>query len=110
MKRETKKPESPEPPSQPFVGLQLDAGIRTAVEILRAQGVETFESCEGGEGHAYPEPTIAFHGEPYAGWKVVSICLSRGLPIKFIRRVWRIQDDIEPVGPRWEVVFRRRME
>ncbi len=28
------------------------------VEVLRAAGVETFESCEGGAGHSYPEPTV----------------------------------------------------
>jgi hypothetical protein len=36
----------------------LDPGIRQAVRILREAGVETFESCEGGERHAYPEPTV----------------------------------------------------
>ena len=36
----------------------LDAGIAQAVVALRAGGVETFESCEGGPGHAYPEPTV----------------------------------------------------
>jgi len=54
-------------PSRP-VGLELDRGIAKTVERLRAAGVETYESCEGGPGHAYPEPTIAFRGGPYAGW------------------------------------------
>lgn len=30
----------------------LDDGIREYVRILVTSGVETFESCEGGEGHA----------------------------------------------------------
>jgi hypothetical protein len=32
----------------------LDPGIRRYVEVLNEAGVETFESCQGGEGHAYP--------------------------------------------------------
>lgn len=40
----------------------LDPGIRDAVVALRRGGVETFESCQGGAGHAYPEPTIRFFG------------------------------------------------
>ena len=34
--------------------LGLDPGIAGAVAVLREAGVETFESCEGGHGHAYP--------------------------------------------------------
>jgi hypothetical protein len=40
----------------------LDEGIREFVVILIANGVETFESCEGGRGHCYAEPTIRFRG------------------------------------------------
>jgi len=28
--------------------------IREFVDILDAAGVETFESCQGGEGHCFP--------------------------------------------------------
>ncbi len=41
----------------------LDEGIRETVEILIAHGVETCESCQGGEGHSYPEPTVRFEGQ-----------------------------------------------
>ena len=41
----------------------LDRGIRDQVAALRECVVETFESCEGGPGHAYPEPTVRFYGE-----------------------------------------------
>jgi len=47
----------------------LDPGIARYVEVLRLAGVETYESCQGGpdperpdRGHAYPEPTVRFHG------------------------------------------------
>ncbi len=64
-----------------------DPGIRKAVEYLQAEGIETFQSCEGGSGHAFPEPTVEFHGTPEAGWRAVSACLARGLPIRALRRV-----------------------
>jgi hypothetical protein len=34
----------------------LDEGIRDAVKILAQTRIETFGSCQSGEGHAYPEP------------------------------------------------------
>jgi hypothetical protein len=37
---------------------QIDPGIRDIVAALRAGGVETFESCEGGAGHAYHESRV----------------------------------------------------
>jgi hypothetical protein len=87
---------------------QLDPGIRKAVARLQASGIETFESCEGGAGHSYPEPTIRFYGTPEAGWRALGICLAYGLPILFLRRIWCILDANEPSGPYWEIVFRKR--
>jgi hypothetical protein len=87
----------------------LDPGIRKAVEILQASGIETFESCEGGDGHAFTEPTVRFHGTPQAGWHALGICLSHGLPILCLRRVWYVLDSNEPTGPKWEIVFRERL-
>lgn len=88
---------------------RLDAGIEKAVRILQASNIETFESCEGGEGHAYTEPTVRFHGTPEAGWRALAVCMAHGLPTLCLRRVWYIQDGIEPVGPDWEIVFRGRL-
>lgn len=85
---------------------ELDKGIEGAVRILQAAGIETFESCEGGEGHAYRVPTIRLYGSPEAGWRAVAACLANGLPITEIRRTWDILDGGEPVGPHWEVTFR----
>lgn len=82
----------------------LDPGIRKAVETLRAAGVETFESCEGGSGHAYPEPTIRFHGERAEGFRALSAAMEAGLKVAELRRVWPILDG-EPTGPYWELTF-----
>ena len=95
-------------PSPPIPG-KLDVGIRKAVEILQSNGIETFESCEGGSGHSYPEPTIRFYGTPEAGWRALGICLSYGLPISQLRRSWNILDSNEITGPHWEVTFRERL-
>src|ERR1700681_2359157 len=77
----------------------LDPGIREYVARLRSNGIETFESCQGGPGHAFTEPTIRFYGTPEAGWRAVAVCLAYGLPIMALRRVWYVLDANEPTGP-----------
>jgi hypothetical protein len=42
----------------------VDAGIEAIVRVLWSNGVETFESCEGGPGHSFLEPTVRFPGPP----------------------------------------------
>jgi hypothetical protein len=82
----------------------LDDGIREAVKILAEAGIETFESCEGGEGHAYPEPTIRFHGERGEGFRALAVALERDLNVLSLRRTWPVNDG-EPTGPCWEIVI-----
>lgn len=82
----------------------LDPGIKKAVQILRKHGVETFESCEGGRGHAYPEPTIAFEGEYADGFRAFSVAVQHNLPVFYLRRVYRVEEN-ELKGPWWELVF-----
>ena len=83
----------------------LDDGIREIVITLVANGVETFESCEGGTGHAFHEPTVRFEGTDSEGLRAVSIALENGLPVRRLRRVWGIQSNILH-GPWWEMTFR----
>lgn len=82
----------------------LDPGIEAIVEVLRREGVETFESCQGGEGHAYPEPTVRFHGDRAEGFRALAVAVRAGLPIMALRRVWPMQEG-EPTGPWWELTF-----
>ncbi len=82
----------------------LDPGIAPAVFALRAAGVETFESCEGGPGHAYPEPTVRFHGEPPEGYKALAVAWYAGLKVTSLRRTWIVQG-MEASGPYWEMTF-----
>lgn len=42
----------------------LDEGIKEVVELLRANDINTFTSCEGGEGHAFAMPTIRINPNP----------------------------------------------
>lgn len=70
----------------------LDKGIADAVVALRAAGIETFESCEGGDGHSYSEPTIRFHGSRAEGFRALAAALQRGLRVVALRRTWPIQE------------------
>ena len=87
--------------------MPLDRGISYAVKVLRDGGVETYESCESGDGHCFPEPTVRFHGNQSAGLKAVSVAMSSGLPVSDLRRFWRVLDG-ELEGPSWEITFSPR--
>lgn len=87
----------------------LDPGIEPAVRVLRDAGVPTYESCESGVGHGFPEPTVRFNGNYAEGLAALSIALQQtpeiGLVVYELRRVWRM-DDGELTGPWWDLVFR----
>lgn len=83
----------------------LDPGIRRYVLILRAQGVETIESCQGGGGHAFPEPTIRFAGNSVEGYRAFSAAMNYALPVYNLRRCYDVVDG-QLEGPWWEMTFR----
>lgn len=83
----------------------LDPGIAPYVEALHEAGFETFESCQGGDGHAYTEPTIRLHGDRSEGLRALAFALQRHYPVKALRRSWPVIDR-EPAAPNWELVFR----
>jgi hypothetical protein len=83
----------------------IDAGIARAVAALQAAGVETFESCQGGAGHAFLEPTVRFHGGHAEGFRAMAAAIEAGLQVDALRRVWTLIDG-EPAGPSWELTFR----
>jgi hypothetical protein len=85
----------------------LDAGIAPFVEVLRAAGIDTIESCEGGPDHAAAEPTVWINGERAEGFRALAVCAEHGLPLFALRRTWPIRDG-EPTGPYWELVFARK--
>ena len=84
--------------------LALDPGIRSYVLALRDGGVETFESCEGGDGHAFVEPTVRFHGPVSAGFRAYAVACERGLPVAALRLAYPVKDKML-TGPWWEMTF-----
>lgn len=90
------------------IDMPLDAGIARAVNCLRDRGIETIESCEGGEGHALPEPTVRFHGHHGEGYRALAAALEIGLPVLALKRVWTVIDG-ELTGPLWELTLREKL-
>ena len=88
----------------------LDPAIEPVVRVLRDAGVPTYESCEGGVCHSFPEPTVRFGGNYAEGIAALGIALQYeaaiGLRVYQLRRVWRM-DYGEVTGPWWDLVFRR---
>ena len=84
----------------------IDSGISEAVRVLRENGVETFESCEGGHGHAFTHPTIRFHGTKRCGMLALGVALKHCWQVKSLGRVWSLVED-EPTGPYWELIFHK---
>ena len=82
----------------------LDPGIAEYVRVLRENGVETFESCESGPGHVFPEPTVRFAGQIPEGFRALAVALEHGFPVRALRRYWRVSGG-EPTGPDWELAF-----
>lgn len=98
----------PHPRSERVFSSPLDPGIERAVHLLMDNGVETYESCQGGEGHASPYPVVSFHGQQYEGFRALSVAMSYGLPVFALHRVWSVQDG-EPTGPSWQLEFRTQL-
>ena len=85
----------------------LDDGISGYVITLREHGIETVESCQGGSGHCFPQPTVRFCGDEAAGWKALAVALTFGpMPVAELRRAWSIDKGGVPNGPYWEMTFR----
>lgn len=83
----------------------LDPGIAPYVDVLDAAGIETFESCEGTEGHGFLEPTVRFFGDNSEGFRALAVAVQRELPVAELRRYWQVSRAGEPEGPHWEMTF-----
>ena len=82
----------------------LDPGIERAVLFLRQHGFRTYASCEGGEGHAYPKPTVRFNGHYKDLLAAAGLLMYAFFPVSEVRRgysaVWNELD-----GPYNEITF-----
>jgi hypothetical protein len=79
----------------------LDDGIRDIVVVLHDHRIETCQSCEGGPGHSYPQPTVDFLGGVAQGYAAVSVAVQHGYRPQRLSRVWNILD-----GDIYEAVWR----
>jgi hypothetical protein len=84
---------------------QLDAGIQGAVVLLCKAGVETVQSCEGGDGHSYAEPTVDFIGGNGAGLYALSVCVENNLPVKDLCKVWIVDENHQIADTLWRIIF-----
>lgn len=85
--------------------MPIDSGIRRYVDILRAAGVETDQSCQGGVGHACPEPMVRFSGNAYEGFRAYAIAMTHGLPVLSVQHAWSVYEGCLH-GPQWVMTFR----
>ena len=85
----------------------VELGVVRAVAALMDAGIYTFESCEGGEAHPFPRPTVRFHGGSGTGWVALGACLDLGLPVYDLCRTWDFEyrGEREPCGPTWRISF-----
>ena len=87
----------------------LDPGIELFVNILRELGIDTIQSCEGGPGHSYSQPTIDFCGAKYEGFIAYAYAMNCRFPVKDISRVWHSREDGLD-GPIWRMTFYRKVD
>jgi hypothetical protein len=88
---------------------QLDPGIAQVVESFNDAGIQTAESCEGGEGHSYERPTVVLLGDAADGWRALAVCKDLRFPVRSLERIWFIRGG-EPIGPTWHVTFSSTVE
>lgn len=89
----------------------LDDGIRFPVRILHAHGFDTCQSCQGGKGHAYLEPTIdmvAGGKGDVEGIAALGPLAQYGLPVSTIGLIWNIDEGL-PYEKLWRITFSRDM-
>ena len=79
----------------------MDPGIICAVRIFQEHGIETCQSCQGGEGHSYEWPTVDIHGAP---WKALDIANNFALPVIAISEHFGIYDG-RPTEHFWRIEF-----
>jgi hypothetical protein len=89
----------------------LDVGIRFAVRVLHAAGFETCQSCQGGKGHSYNEPTVEMiaTADDSRGFGALDALRGYGLPVNEVAIVWPIRNGY-PYEKNWRITFTKTME
>ena len=86
---------------------EVDPGIAPVVRLLRQNGVETCQSCQGGPGHSSREPYVEFLGGAGAGPLAVGVALTYGIPVSELQKSWYVFEHILD-GPIWRLTLTRR--
>jgi hypothetical protein len=89
----------------------LDAGIRFPVRVLHAHGFDTCQSCQGGKGHSYFEPTIdmaAGGKSDVEGIAALGPLVQYGLPVSTVGLIWNIDEGL-PYEKLWRITFSHHM-
>lgn len=88
----------------------LDPGIAPVVEILNNHGFKTFESCQGGDGHCFVNPTVRFYGSEFDLIRAYEICQCYRINVYEAKRVFLKSDIYKnnqsekamPIGIAWD--------
>ena len=83
----------------------IDEKIKPYVMTLRQAGIETIESCQGGDGHSSPEPFIRFAGDYAEGYKAFAVALNYDFPLLKLCLTYDV-DRQTLKGPYWDMVFK----
>jgi hypothetical protein len=88
----------------------LDPGIRFAVRVLHANGIDTCQSCQGYGGHAYLRPTVEMisTGSDAQGFQALACLALYGLPVDSVAIVWHVTNGL-PHERLWRIEFYAQM-
>ncbi len=84
----------------------LDPGIRFAVRVLHARGIDTGQSCEGGPEHSYDHPTVdlAEGSDQRPGFAALAELETYGLRVRDISLVWPVRHGL-PTDCFWRITL-----
>lgn len=99
-------PKPPKPLPMPIHGMAIDAKIERFVRILRLNGVNTIQSCQGGEGHPSQHPMVWFLGDQGEGMRAAGIAMNHGYQILYLNRQWQFYDGEIVNPPYWELILK----
>ena len=83
----------------------IDPEITLALRALADYGIDTFSSCQGGDGHSSAWPEILFHGDESAGLYAAWLLEAQGFRVQELSRHWDLDHGL-PRQPFWRVMMR----
>ena len=89
----------------------MDAGIRFAVRVLHAAGIDTCQSCQGGAGHPYSEPTVEMvaGADGAEGFAALAALSAYGLAVAEVAQIWHVKNGL-PYEKLWRITFTKSFE